>query len=93
MIIGSAQIELLLGDPKSLKEKRAIVKSVINRIRTKFNVSIAEVGSNDKWQYAILGICCVSNKSSHANSMISSVINHIEKDGRVVVNNIDIEIL
>lgn len=92
MIIGSANIEITIGGVNSLKEKRAVIKSIINRIKAKFNVSIAEVGYNDKWQHSIIGICCVSNETSHANSMISNVINYIYNDGRVIIISENIEI-
>lgn len=93
MIIGSCVVELSLGGVFSLKEKRHIVKSIVQRIQARFNVSIAEVDAQDKWQYAVLGICCVSNSSAHANSMMSKVVNFIENDGRVVLINYSIEII
>ncbi|MCG8501041.1 MAG: DUF503 domain-containing protein [Firmicutes bacterium] len=93
MMIGSCTIHLSIGGAFSLKEKRHVIKSIINRIRARFNVSIAEVDAQDKWQYAVLGICCVSNDSSHANSMITKVINFIENDGRVVMMDYSTEII
>jgi uncharacterized protein YlxP (DUF503 family) len=93
MIIGSATIEITIGEAASLKGKRAILKSIINRVKAKFNVSIAEVGYNDKWQHSIIGISCVSNEKSHANSMISSVINFIDKDTRITITDQLVEIL
>ena len=93
MIIGSCTVELSIGGVASLKEKRHIIKSIIQRIQSRFNVSIAEVGAQDKWQHAVLGICCVSNQSAHANSMISHVVNFIKRDGRVLLIDYSIEII
>ena len=93
MIIGSSIVDLSLEGVFSLKEKRQIIKSIITRIHSRFNVSIAEVGAQDKWQYAVLGFCCVSNDTAHANSILSNVVKFIENDGRVVMLDYSIEII
>ncbi|WHH59907.1 DUF503 domain-containing protein [Petroclostridium sp. X23] len=93
MIIGAGQVDLSIGGIFSLKEKRQIIKSIINRIQSRFNVSIAEVDAQDKWQYSVLGFCCISNDTAHANSMLSKIINFIENDGRVVIVDYSTEII
>ncbi len=79
MIIGSCTITLYLPAVHSLKEKRQIVKSLIARIRNEFNVSIAEVGAQDLWQQAILGIACVSSSQKYAHGQLQAVVNFIEQ--------------
>jgi uncharacterized protein YlxP (DUF503 family) len=93
MIIGSAVIRLRLFTPESLKEKRHIIKSIISKIRGTFNVSIAEISLNDKWQMAEIGMACVSNDSKVVDSTFNSIINFIEKDSRVEIVDISIELL
>ncbi|HHU70245.1 MAG TPA: DUF503 domain-containing protein [Thermoanaerobacterales bacterium] len=93
MIVGTATIDLIFYEPNSLKDKRRIVKSLIETIKGKYNVSIGEVGFQDTWKNARLGIACVSTETSHANSIITSVINFIERDGRVIIQDYYIEIL
>lgn len=93
MIIGTCSVELMIYGANSLKEKRHVIKSIIGRIKSRYNVSISEVGNNDKWQSSILGFCCVTNDTHHANSIVSKVLNFIEKDMRVEITNHDIEIL
>ena len=93
MIIGCGTVDLSLEGVFSLKEKRHIIKSIIAKIQSRFNVSIAEIDENDKWQYAVIGFCCVSNDTAHANSMVTKVINFIENDGRVVVVDYTTEII
>jgi len=85
MVIGVCKIELSLDSVFSLKEKRHIIKSLIGRIKSRFNVSIAEIDLNDKWKSSIIGISCVSNDGGHADSMICKVVNFVENDGRVEV--------
>ncbi|WDV47031.1 DUF503 domain-containing protein [Clostridiaceae bacterium M8S5] len=93
VIIGSCSVELMVFESNSLKEKRHVIKSILGRIQSKFNVSIAEVGFNDLWNKSEIGFACVTNDSTHANSMISKILNYIERDNRVEVLNVCIEIL
>ena len=63
MIVCSCEIEILIYEANSLKEKRHVVKSLIERIKSKFNASVAEVGYNELWNRSMLGIAVVSNLS------------------------------
>ena len=78
MNVGVCKVTLRLPENQSLKGKRRTINSLCSRIRSKFNVSVAEVGDNDSWQLATLGITCASNSSRHADEVISSVVAFIE---------------
>ncbi|MCL5256221.1 MAG: DUF503 domain-containing protein [Chloroflexi bacterium] len=78
MVVGTARVHLHLPEGHSLKEKRHIVKSLIARTKNQFNVSIAEVGDQDLWQSAVLGIACVSNDPRHADEMVSGVVRFLQ---------------
>lgn len=67
MIVGLCTVELFIPDGHSLKEKRQVLQSLKARLRDKFNVSVAEVGDQELWQKAILGLACVANESSHVD--------------------------
>ena len=77
MHIGACTLHLRLLESHSLKEKRRVVKSIEDRVRNKFNVSIAEIDGLDKWQWATLGVACVSNDVRFANSILSNVVNFV----------------
>jgi uncharacterized protein YlxP (DUF503 family) len=85
MVIGACRIVLSIDEVYSLKEKRHIVKSIIERLKSRFNASVAEVGLNDTWKNAVIGIACVSNEAAHADSMMANMVNFVENDGRVVL--------
>lgn len=85
MVVGVCRIVLGMDEVFSLKEKRHIVRSLVERIRSRFNVSAAEVGLNDVWKNAVIGVTCVSNEAGHADSMLSSVVNFVENDGRAML--------
>lgn len=93
MIIGTCQLKLTIYDSNSLKDKRQVIKSIIERISSRFNVSIAEVDLNDKWSVSVIAFACVSNNTKHANQIISSVLNFIDEDSRVEIIDHEIEIL
>ncbi|MBI4297468.1 MAG: DUF503 domain-containing protein [Chloroflexi bacterium] len=78
MQVGICRVELRLPENQSLKGKRQVVKSIVDRVRHRFNVSIAEVDDQDLWQRITLGISCVSNQGQHANEILSHVVNFIE---------------
>lgn len=94
MVIGTAQIHLHLAEGHSLKEKRHILKSVISRTRNQFNVTIAEVGDQDLWQSAVLGVACVSNDPRHADEMVSTVVRFIQNQaGEFEMTDFETEIV
>jgi len=79
MNVGACLITLRLPENDSLKGKRQVIKSLVTRLHSRFNVSVAEVGNNESWQIASLGVTCVSNSSRHADEVISKVVNFIER--------------
>lgn len=93
MIIGTCIVELHASYTNSLKEKRQIVKSLIDKTRSKFNISIAEVDKNDSHRTIILGFACVSNDSRHVNSILENVVNYIETHTEAQMVQYNIEIL
>jgi hypothetical protein len=94
MVIGVCQITLHLPDSHSLKEKRQIVKSIIARVHNQFEVAIAEVENNDRWQIATLGMSCVSNSSQRASEVLEHVRNYIEETRPdLIISNMETEIM
>ena len=93
MIIGSCSLKINIFESNSLKEKRHIIKSIIGKLQSRFNISIAEVDLNDSWQSSVIGFACVSNDSKHINQVISNVINFIDNDSRVEIVDVNIELL
>lgn len=78
MTIGVAHITLYLQASQSLKEKRRVVKSLIQRIHNRFNVAAAEVADLDDHKIATIGVTCVSNSGAHCSDVLASVIAFID---------------
>jgi len=91
MNVWVCRVKLRFPENLSLKGKRQILKSIIPRLRNKFNVSVAEVDDQELWQLATLGICFVSNNSRYTNEVLSKVVDFII-NGRFDVEILDYEI-
>ena len=77
MFIGVCTIEIHVPESGSLKTKRHSIRSLKDRIRNKFNVSVAEVDDNDLWQKASLAVAAVSNDKTHLNQTMDHVLNMV----------------
>lgn len=93
MNIGICSLEIFIYYVNSLKEKRSVIKSLINKSKNKFNISIAEVGDNDKWNRSIIGFSCVSNDRKLIDKVIESEIKFILGNFPVEILNTNREIL
>ena len=83
-----------MPENSSLKDKRQVLKSITARVRNKFNVSVAEVDTHDRWQLATIGICCVSNDNRYTNEVLSKVVDFvINAHFEVEILDYEIEIL
>jgi uncharacterized protein YlxP (DUF503 family) len=94
MIVGVSEITLHLPESHSLKDKRQIIKSIMARVRNQFEVAIAEVEEQDRWQIAKLGMSCVSNSGQHADEILNHVRRYIEETRPdILVTNFEVEII
>ena len=91
MVTVVLKAKLDLPSVGSLKEKRRIVKSLIDRLKNKFNVSIAEVGDNDVLKSATIGAAVVSNENSFAHSVMSKLVDKINAQHDLVMIDYSIE--
>ena len=87
MNVGVGKVSVRIPENMDLKGKRQVLKSIMGRVRGRFDVAVAEVDDNDMWQAATLGICCISNNKRHSNEVISKVVHFIES------SRFDVEIL
>ncbi len=78
-------MEIFVPESSSLKSKRFVLNSIKKRIRNKFNVSVAEVENNDKWQRISLGISMVSNGRKFIDMNVEEILKLIERDGRMEI--------
>ena len=93
MVAGLGIITFRLHDCRSLKGKRKVVKKIVNQLRNNFNVSVAEVGSNDIYQRAEIGFALVGNNRKVVNSKLDKIINLADDLGLAEIIDSDMEII
>jgi uncharacterized protein len=86
-------VDIHLPDVGSLKGKRRALKGLKEKLRRRFEISVAEVDHQDAWQRATLALACVSGDSRHANEVISKAMDFIEDHVDGYVTDIEVEIL
>jgi len=91
MIIGVMKAQLHLQGITSLKEKRGIVKSVIGRLKSRFNISVSEVDHQDQKRSAVIGMALVSNETRFIDQQFDAIINFMQRDGRFYLGQIERE--
>jgi uncharacterized protein YlxP (DUF503 family) len=93
MVVGTLKIEFRIQDNHSLKGKRRIVRSMVDRVKHRFNAAIAEVGANDNWQKIELGISTVGNDRRHVDSSLGNILAFLGSLYLAEIMNTEMEIL
>lgn len=93
MVVGLCTVELFISESRSLKDKRQVLHSLKDRLRGKFNLSVAEVDGQDLWQKAVLGMACVANEGGHVNQVLEQALNVIKSMPAVEVVRTKLELL
>ena len=93
MYVGIAHLELYLPENHSLKGKRRVVRSMCDRLRHRFRISVAETGGQDTWQIAEIGLAAVSGDAATARSVIESAVEYAEShlwDVQIIDSDVDV---
>jgi hypothetical protein len=93
MIVGAAAVELHIHGSQSLKEKRGVVRSISQRVRNRFNLSVAEVGGQDRWQVAVLGLAASGSDAAIVRRVLDRAVSFVEDLHLAEVTHADVEII
>jgi len=94
MVVGVLRFVLQLPGAGSLKAKRSVLRKVIERIRARFDVAVAEVGDNDLWQKATVGVAAVGNDRTFVGAVLEKVLRSVEAGGaEALVVSHEVEVL
>lgn len=93
MVVGVLKLSLVIGGARSLKDKRQVVRKVLDRARARFNVSAAEVGELEVWQRATLGFAAVANEAGFVNEVLDKITRDVEgsSEAQLVDRQLEIE--
>ncbi len=92
MLVGTMTAQIYMQGIGSLKAKRSIVKSLIGRLQSRFNISISEVDHQDNHSTAVIGIAVVSNESRFIDQQLDAVLNFMRNDTRFYLGQVEREI-
>ena len=92
MVVGTLRIDLHLPSSDSLKAKRSVVNHLKERLRTRFNVSVAEVDHQDLWQRAAIGVAAVSGDGGVLDRLLREILSVVEREDRVTVLDYQIRV-
>ncbi len=93
MVVGLCTVELFVPGSQSLKDKRQVIHGLKDRLRGKFNLSVAEVEGQDLWQKTVIGMACVSNENKHVNQVLDQALNLIKSMPAVEIVRTQLELL
>ncbi|MBW2061571.1 MAG: DUF503 domain-containing protein [Deltaproteobacteria bacterium] len=93
MVVGILRVTMIIPGNSSLKGKRKVVKSLLGKLRAKFNLAAAEVEDNDLWQRAGLGLALVGNDRRYINSAMDKVLDFIERTTEAEIIDSQTEII
>jgi len=85
MTVGVLRIELAIGEARSLKDKRRVIKSIKERLTNTFNVSAAEVDALDAHQRAVLGVAIVANEARFVTSCLDKIVDWMRMQRNVTL--------
>lgn len=93
MIVGAAAVEIHVHGSQSLKQKRGVVRSISQRVRNRFKLSVAEVGGQDTWQRAVLGLAAAGSDPVRIRAVLEQAARFIEEMHLAEVLHVDVEIV
>lgn len=92
MIVGAAVVEIRVHGSQSLKEKRGVVRSILRRVRNRFNLSAAEVGGQDTWKHAVLGFSAAGSDAGTIRQVLERAVRFVEDTHLAEVLSSDVEL-
>jgi uncharacterized protein YlxP (DUF503 family) len=93
MVVGAAIVEIHVHGSQSLKQKRGVVRSIQQRLRNRFNISVAEVGGQGTWQRAVLGMSAAGAEAPPVKKVLEKAIQFVEETHLAQVLDSDLELV
>jgi uncharacterized protein YlxP (DUF503 family) len=93
MIVGAAVVEIHIHGSETLKQRRGVVRSITQRVRNRFNLSVAEVGGQDTWQRAVLGLSAAGGDARFVRGLLDRAVVFIEELHLAEVVHSDVELI
>lgn len=92
MVVGTCLADIFIGDSNSLKDKRRVVRSILDYLRRNYNVSVAELEDQRLWQRTVLGVACLANETKTAEQLLNKVIRYLDTHPQVSLLDCQVEV-
>jgi len=92
-VVGLCTLEVIIPEAHSLKDKRSVLRSMLEGMRNRFNISAAEIENQDVWRRATIGVACVSSSQVFADQVLNKVVAWVEANPRVYLADVQVEFL
>lgn len=93
MVVGLLNIRVVVRDSHSLKDKRRVIKSLKDKTRQRYNVSLSEVGAQDNHKQCLLAVAMVGNERKYVNSVLSDLVNSFRLFPKVELIDYDLDFI
>lgn len=90
MLVGTLEVQVFISGAGSLKDKRQVVKSTVQKIKNRFNVSVAEIDNADLWQRASIAVAMIGDDHDYMERQLQLVLNFIDAEPRWEVTEVQI---
>lgn len=91
MAVGLLTLDLVIPESNSLKDKRRVLRRLLDQLHDQYNVCAAEMGDNDIWRRSQIGVVCLSNSRSHVDQVLQSVLSLVDRDPRLEIVEATVE--
>jgi len=92
MVVGTCRADIFISDSHSLKDKRRVVRSILEHLRRSYNVSVAELEDQRLWQRTLLGVACLANETKSADQLLNKVIHYLDTHPQISLLDCEVEI-
>ncbi len=93
MVIGSLVLEIHIPEATNLKEKRMVIRSLKEKLRSKFNVAVSEIDNQDLWQLAVVAVVTVASDKYQIEKILNNIVNFIDENYPYLHINITKELI
>jgi hypothetical protein len=92
VVVGTCRADIFIADSNSLKDKRRVVRSILDHLRRNYNVSVAELEDQRLWRRTVLGVACVANESKSADQLLNRVIHYLDSHPQIALLDCQVEV-
>jgi hypothetical protein len=92
VVVGTCRADIFISDSNSLKDRRRVVRSILEHLRRNYNISATELEDNRLWRRTVLGVACIANEAKSADQTLSRVVRYLDTHPQIRLLDCQVEI-